>query len=134
MMDLKIFDKAYQHRFEITEAVYKAFQSCSGDMNLMHVDLLFAQAKGFEGRVMYGNILNAFVSYFVGMMLPVPDVMITSQCIDFHKPVYMNDVIDFHANVVNVSEAVGIVEFKFKFLKDSKTIAKGEVSIKIMNA
>ena len=133
-MNLKIFDKEYRHRFEVTESVYKAFQACSGDMNPMHVDAAFAQAKGFEECVMYGNILNAFVSYFVGMMLPSPDVMIVSQDIDFHKPVYINDVIDFQAKIANVSEAVGIVEFKYKFLKDSKTIAKRGVSIKIMNA
>lgn len=131
-MDLTIFNKEYKHRFEINEVVYKAFQTCSSDINPMHVDSVFAQNKGFNGCVMYGNILNAFVSYFVGMMLPVPDVMIVSQYIEFHKPFYMNDIFDFSASVVNVSESVGVIEFKYKFIKDKKMCAKGGVSVKII--
>ena len=131
-MDLAIFDKVYQHRFEVTEAVYEAFQVCSGDMNPMHVQDEYAQKYGYESHIMYGNILNGFVSYFVGMLLPVQNVVILSQDISYHKPVYLGDVLEFEAKVAHVSDAMNTVEFKyvFKCANGGWRVAKGIVAIK----
>jgi len=125
------------HTYQVTPEVYKAFQLCSQDMNPLHTDEAFAQEKGFESRVMYGNILNAFISHFVGMCLPTPDVMIQSQDISFHKPVFLNDQIALEATVDTVSEAVGIIEFKLKFRRISEgvkpeLVAKGHVQIGLL--
>ena len=129
-MDLSVFDREYHHRFTVTQAVYEAFQQCSGDFNPLHTDRGFASAKGFGDRVMYGNILNGFVSYFVGMMLPVPDVIIHSQDIVFKNPVFLDDELDFTAKVEDVSEAVGVVVFKFTFRNaEGKLVARGHVQI-----
>ena len=130
MIDLKVFDKEYLHTFTVSEAVYKAFQNCSHDMNPLHTDESFAKGKGFKGRVMYGNILNAFVSYFIGMLLPSPDVIIHSQDIVYKNPVFLNDVLTFTASVDGIYESVNAIEFKFKFLNESnKVVAKGHVQI-----
>ena len=100
-------------------------------------DEAFAQAKGFKGCVMYGNILNAFISHFVGMCLPTPHVMIQSQDINFHKPVFLNDEITLEAGIDTVSEAVNIINYKFKFYKTTDTgrqlVAKGHVQIGLLN-
>lgn len=55
--------------FIVSLAVYTAFQQCSGDYNPLHTDEEFARGKGFPERVMYGNILNAFVSMLIGESL-----------------------------------------------------------------
>ena len=114
-MDLTIFNKEYRHTFVVTEDVYKAFQVASGDMNPMHTDVDYARTYGYQEKVMYGNILNGFVSYFIGMMLPIQNVVIISQDISYHKPVYMGDELLFEASVENISEAVGVIEFKYAF-------------------
>ena len=125
------------HVYQVTPEVYDSFQRCSQDMNPLHTDEAFAKAKGFRGCVMYGNILNAFISHFVGMCLPTPHVMIQSQDINFHKPVFLNDEITLEAGIDTVSEAVNIVNYKLKFYKTTDTgrqlVAKGHVQIGLLN-
>lgn len=124
-------------RYEVTEEVYKAFQVVSGDMNPLHVDKEFAQSKGMQDRVMYGNILNAFISHFVGMRLPSPDVMILAQDINYHLPVYLNDELLLDVKIEDYSDAVRVVNYKFVMYKltgeDKKPkVAKGHVQIKMI--
>ena len=75
------------YTYKITSEVFYSFQRCSNDYNPLHTDESFAKRKGFAGCVMYGNILNAFISHFVGMLLPSREVMIQSQDISYRKPV-----------------------------------------------
>ena len=120
------------HTYQVTPEVYFAFQTVSGDFNPLHTDLEFATKKGFAGKVMYGNILNAFISHFVGMLLPSQDVMILSQDINFHKPVYLNDEITLKASIDDVSEAVGYISYKLVFYRDKERVAKGHVQISVL--
>ena len=122
-----------QHTYKVTSDIYSSFQKCSNDYNPLHVDQLYAISKGFSDCVMYGNILNAFISHFVGMLLPSKEVMIQSQDISFHKPVYLNNEIMLEATVDTVSEAVNIIVYKLKFRRldedKSELVAKGHVQI-----
>ena len=124
------------HVYHVTPGVYDSFQRCSEDMNPLHTDESFAREKGFPGCVMYGNILNAFISHFVGMCLPTPHVMIQSQDISFHQPVFLNDEITLQASVDTISEAVNIINYKLKFYKTVETgrklVAKGHVQIGLL--
>ena len=124
------------HVYHVTPVVYDSFQRCSEDMNPLHTDESFAREKGFPGCVMYGNILNAFISHFVGMCLPTPHVMIQSQDISFHQPVFLNDEITLQASVDTVSEAVNIINYKLKFYKTVETgrklVVKGHVQIGLL--
>jgi len=123
----------YQEVFVVTEEVYYAFQTVSRDMNPLHTDEEFAKAKGFHGRVMYGNILNGFISYFIGMSLPTKDVIIHSQEISYTKPVYLNDLLLLKAEVTGVYESVNAVTFKFKFLnQENKTVSKGKFQVGLL--
>lgn len=138
-MSFEAFIEQSQHiecRYKVTEEVYKAFQIVSGDMNPLHTDANFALSKGMPDKVMYGNILNAFVSHFVGMQLPSPDVIILAQDINYHQPVYLSDEIVLDAKVDEYSEAVKMVSYKlvfYKVLDDSKQkVAKGHVQIKLI--
>lgn len=128
--------RTMQHTYKVTPDVYYSFQRCSNDFNPLHTDKMYAIEKGFNGQVMYGNILNTFVSHFVGMLLPSRDVMILSQDISFHKPVYIDDDILLEASVETVSEAVNTIEYKLKFRRESgdkpELVAKGHVQIKLL--
>lgn len=132
-MDLSIFDKEYQHKFVVTQAVYDGFQQCSGDFNPLHTNQGFAKSKGFLQCVMYGNILNGFVSYFIGMLLPSQEVIIHSQDIMFKNPVFLNDELDFTAKVEDISEVVNTVIFKYAFRNTAgKLVARGHVQIGVI--
>ena len=125
-----------QHTYKVTPDVYYSFQRCSNDFNPLHTDKMYAIEKGFTGQVMYGNILNTFISHFVGMLLPSRDVMILSQDISFHKPVYIDEDSLLEASVETVSEAVNTIEYKLKFRRVSadkpELVAKGHVQIKLL--
>lgn len=139
-MDFEEFvekSQALEMTYHVSQEVYDAFQKCSSDMNPLHIDKKFANRKGFPECVMYGNILNAFVSHFVGMALPSPDVMIQTQDIQFRKPMWLGDEITIKATPEDASEAVQIVNFKLKFYrpaeKKSELVATGHVQIGVLH-
>lgn len=129
--------QALEMTYHVSQEVYDAFQKCSSDMNPLHTDKDFAKRKGFPECVMYGNILNAFVSHFVGMALPSPDVMIQTQDIQFRKPVWLGNEITIKASPDTVSDAVQIVNFKLKFyrtnVEKSELVATGHVQIGMLH-
>lgn len=117
----------------VTPDVYYCFQRMSNDYNPLHTDEAFARIKGFPERVMYGNILNGFISHFVGMALPSRDVMIQTQYIQYRKPVFLGDEILLKAEIETTSDAVEIIDYKLKFYRvvEPKNIlvASGHVQI-----
>lgn len=123
--------------YHVTPDIYFGFQRISSDFNPLHTDETFAKSKGFPERVMYGNILNAFVSHFVGMALPSRDVMIQTQDIQFRKPVYLGDEIQLKSSQEDVSEAVEIVNYKLKFYRmggaKPELVATGHVQIGMLH-
>ena len=117
------------HEFIVDTGVYNGFKTIFKDHNILHTNQDYAQSKGFREKVMYGNILNGFVSYFVGELLPDDEILIQKQEISFHKPVYINDILSFEAVLSEVYESVNSFVFKFKFKNESGLIAKGKVQI-----
>lgn len=123
----------YEKSFRISTDIYERFIETFQDRNPLHTDHAFAREKGFKGKVMHGNILNGFISYFIGECLPTKDVIIHLQEIQYKNPVYLNDEISFVAKVTDVSEAVNTIEFSFTFRNaDNKTVAKGKVQTGIL--
>lgn len=125
-----------KHTYQVTPDVYYSFQRCSNDYNPLHTDEALAIKKGFAGKVMYGNILNAFISHFVGMLLPTRDVMIQAQEINFMRPVFMNDEVELEASVYDVSDTAGVIDYKLRFRRvgggTSELVARGHVKIGMM--
>lgn len=82
---------------------------------------------------MHGNILNGFVSYFIGECLPVKNVIIQTQEIKFFKPTYLNNSLNFQAEIVDVFESVNTVEIKFIFKNiEEMKVASGKINIGII--
>src|SRR6476620_11686637 len=120
----------FAQQFIVSEETYNGFIALFRDQNPLHTNEEFAQNKGFKGRVMHGNILNGFLSYFIGECLPTKDVIIHSQEIQFKNAVYLNDELQFEAKISGVYESVGAIEFKFTFKNnEAKVMAKGKIQI-----
>ena len=117
------------HAFKVEEHIYQGFQDIFLDKNILHTNSEYAKEKGFNDKVMYGNILNGFVSYFVGELLPKDNVIIQKQEMSFHKPVYLNDTVEFEAKLAEVYESVQSYIFKYKFKTSIGMVAKGKVQI-----
>jgi 3-hydroxybutyryl-CoA dehydratase len=124
----------YTQQFTVSQAVYDGFREIFRDQNPLHTDDAYARAQGFAGRVMHGNILSGFVSYFVGEGLPTRAVIIHKQDLRFRRPTYLGDVLDFSAELVNHSEAVGALEFAFQFRNPTgDVVATGKVSVGLLH-
>ncbi len=123
----------YKIPFQVTEEIYDGFIKIFRDKNPLHTDDNFAKEKGFTSKVMQGNILNGFLSYFIGECLPLKNVIIFSQEIKYSLPVYLNDNLELIAVVEDWFQSVKMVVFKFHFLNQhNKKIAKGKISIGII--
>ena len=123
-------DQKFQEKFCVSENIYKDFIALFNDNNPLHTDEAFAKQAGFSGKVMHGNILNGFLSYFIGECLPSKKVVIHSQEIQYNNPVYLNDMLQFEAIVSDIFESVNAIQFKFSFKNSSdKTVAKGKIQI-----
>lgn len=118
--------------FSVDTSKYLKFVELSNDRNPLHMDSDFAVNKGFDGPVMHGNQLNVFISYFIGELLGVENVMLLTQTIKYQSPFYLHDKLKFHARVSEVFESVQVINFKFQFKEEDKNIAKGEIQIKLI--
>ena len=53
----------------------------------------------FVKKIVHGNILNCFISYFIGEIIPTKNVIIIEQKISFVKPFFINDIISLNSVV-----------------------------------
>ena len=122
--------QVFEHQYRVNEDVYQGFIDLFGDRNPLHTNESFAREKGFNSVVMHGNILNGFLSHFIGECLPQKNVVIQTQEIQYSKPVYLNDILMLHVQVIDVFESVRAVELKYYFENQNKLkVAKGKVQI-----
>jgi 3-hydroxybutyryl-CoA dehydratase len=127
-------DDTFDKLFIVSPEIYAGFIKLFKDENPLHTDENFAKTKGFKGRVMHGNILHGFISYFIGECLPVKNVIIHSQKIEFKNAVYINDELHFKAVITGIYESVNTVEFKYYFENaTSSIVAKGQIQIGLLN-
>ncbi len=123
----------FQQIYKVDKTIYRGFIALFQDNNPLHTNNKFAQDKGFKSKVMHGNILNGFISHFVGECLPTRDVIIYEQEISFTHPVYLNDSLNLFAEVEDFFESVQTIEFKFYFQnQDNIKIARGKFSIRLI--
>jgi 3-hydroxybutyryl-CoA dehydratase len=122
----------FEISYEVTPEIYEAYIHFFNDRNPLHTDKAFAIDKGFASVVMHGGILTGFLSNFIGEQLPVKNVIIQSYKIAFVKPVYLNALLIFNAEITGVYKSVNCIVFKYSFKYQQKTVCKGEITIGII--
>ena len=124
----------FTHLFFVNAKTQEGFINVFNDTNPLHTDDKYAKEKGFAHRVMHGNILNGFLSYFIGELLPIKNVIIYSQSIQFKNPIYLNEELHFEAIIDDIYESVGAIEFNFVFknLTRNQVAAKGKIQIGLL--
>lgn len=124
---------AFDLEFEVTEKIYVGFIELFNDKNPMHCDDVFAKKKGFPSKIVHGNVLGGYLSYFIGEKLPLKEVVILSQTIKYHKPFFIGDNLNLEAVVTDFFDSVQLVDIKFVFKNQSGLkIAKGTIQVKII--
>jgi len=123
----------FEVNFEVSDKIYNGFIQIFNDLNPLHTEDEFAIRMGFRQKVMHGNILNGFLSYFVGERLPAKNVIIQTQEIKYIQPVYLGDSLKLNIEISDVFESVSAYEFKFFFLNsEGKKVARGNIQIGLL--
>jgi acyl dehydratase len=129
--DLKQGDTV-RWRHEVTAEEVDSFARLSGDVNPLHLDDAFAEERGFRGRVVYGALVNAFISRLLGTELPGPGCLWLSQTTRFAKPVYVADPIEVVVRVTHKSESLRmlVLETTVQNLR-GETLLQGEAKVSV---
>tara|TARA_B110000003_G_C16492517_1_gene474043 strand:- start:93 stop:506 length:414 start_codon:yes stop_codon:yes gene_type:complete len=122
--------QTFEYDFKLDKFIYLKFLEISKDNNQIHTNNDFAISHGFDSKIMHGNILNIYLSFFIGTVLPIKNIIIISQNIFFKNPLYLNDIIKLYSEIISIHESVNIFELKFSFNKVSK-ICVGNGKIKL---
>lgn len=117
----------------MSDKIYQGFLDTFSDHNPLHTNLGFARKKGFDKIVMHGNILNGFLSFFIGECLPIKDVILLKQEINYRKPFFLKDLLSLHIRIEEYFESVNLIRFKFNFKNQNDfKVANGFVEIKVI--
>ncbi len=120
----------YQQEYRVSDSVYQGFIRSFQDRNPLHTQADYAHEKGFRDVVMHGNILNGFLSHFVGECLPTREVILHTQQIQFTHPVYRNDNLRLVAEVEDYHESVRVAEFRYYFVNQlEQKVARGKLTL-----
>jgi 3-hydroxybutyryl-CoA dehydratase len=93
----------------VTEAQVDAFAELSLDNNPLHMDDRVAQEYGFPRRVAHGMLALSLISRLIGTRLPGPGSLWLSQDVQFVAPVLVDDRLEAHVTVQQISLAAGAV-------------------------
>jgi 3-hydroxybutyryl-CoA dehydratase len=120
-------------RHEVTAEEVDSFARLSGDVNPLHLDDAFSQQRGFQGRVVHGALVSAYISRILGTQLPGPGCLWLSQSTRFTRPVYIADPIEVVVRVVHKSESLGtlVLETTVENLQ-GETLLEGEAKVRAL--
>lgn len=120
----------FKKDFLLSKKIYEGFLDTFKDYNPLHIDCQYARSRGFEDKVMHGNILGGFLSHFIGQCLPEKNVIIHSQSLQYIKPAYLKDRLFLEVTVSDFHNSVRTAELNFSFTNQNKQkIAKGKIQI-----
>lgn len=131
-IDRLFIGKKFINEFQINETIYNNFKCTFQDFNPLHISKEYAISKGFKDKVMQGNILNGFISNFIGEKFPLKNVIIHKQNIKFSYPVYLNDNLQLHSEIINLHKELKIINLKYYFLKDRVKVAFGNIQLGVI--
>ena len=128
-----IVGSIFKSSYLVSEDTFTSFRDTFKDNNSLHINDNHAIKHGFKSKIMYGNILNGYVSHLVGELLPLKEVIIVTQTIKFKKPFYLNQTISLSASINKFHESVKIYDIGFEFHNSNDIlIANGKIKIKAL--
>ena len=111
----------------------EAFAKLTGDYNPLHLNKEFARRTAYKKPVVYGMLSASFISTIIGMKIPGPGALWTSQSLEFLHQVYVGDELTIRAQVKQISIAtrtliIGIETYN----QNGEKIISGEATARIL--
>jgi len=114
--------KSYSEDILFDENKLEGFIHLTKDTAGIHTKDSFSRRKGFDHRVIHGFLLSVYFSRIMGMELPGENTVIASINLEFHEPVYINDMIKYSVKVERVLKSLGSVLLDLQIQKSDGTI------------
>jgi 3-hydroxybutyryl-CoA dehydratase len=121
---LKIGDKA-EFTKSITEEEVILFAKISGDDNPIHLDEEYAKNSIFKQKIAHGFLVGSFISAAIGKNLPGKGTIYLNQTMKFLAPVFMNDIITAHLEVLDFPRGNQVVLSTVCKNQDQKIVIEG---------
>lgn len=109
--NVKVGDKAELKRIFTAEEV-KAFSILSGDINPIHLDEQYASKTLFSSRIVHGALAASIFSTIFANTLPGPGCIYVKSENKFLKPIYLDKIVYFKVEVIEVLQEKKRVIFK----------------------
>jgi 3-oxoacyl-[acyl-carrier protein] reductase len=119
----------YKTVFHISKEMVMEFCSFSKDDNPLHVNEEAARQYGFQSPVSHGAILLSEISRIIGTQLPGYGALWSDLEISFSSPVLWNETVDIEVEVIQRSEALGIIKLQIEVLKKAKKVLSGTAKV-----
>jgi len=111
----------------LTEQHVKTFAELTGDYNPLHFDADFAARTKFGRLVVQGGLTTGLLHALVAMDLPGPGTVFLSQNWKFTAPVYIDDTITAHAEVLSVHATKPVTQLAIRVSRQTgETVLAGE--------
>jgi acyl dehydratase len=111
----------------LTEQHVKTFAELTGDYNPLHFDADFAARTKFGRLVVQGGLTTGLLHALVAMDLPGPGTVFLSQNWKFTAPVYIDDTITAHAEVLSVHATKPVTQLAIRVSRQTgETVLEGE--------
>lgn len=120
-----------ERKYQISREVYDHFLAAFQDTSPIHVDREFARGRGYPDLVMHGNILNGFISHFIGVVYPGKDSLLQSVAIQYKSPNFLNDEILLRAKVTQVAEAVRVVVIDIELFNVTRNLLCATADVQV---
>lgn len=110
----------------LTEQDVILFAACSGDVNPVHLDKVYAATTPFGEPIGHGMWTGALISAAIATRLPGPGSVYRSQSLSFKHPVKIGDTVTVTLTVAEIKERIKLVTLDCEaHNQEGKLIAKG---------
>mgnify|MGYP001376508072 CR=1 FL=1 len=117
--------------FTVTSAEMDAFRLLSGDTNPIHDETNYPEERGFDGALVYGGLLVAKISRFVGTILPGPGCVERGLTLRYRAPLYIDEPARLRGTVLHRNDDLGLLDIKLRIEASGRRVADGEAQTMI---
>ena len=117
-------------KFSFSGSDMDSFIKLSKDDSPIHTSTRFANGMGFSSPLIHGALLSTQLSRLIGKELPDSNAMTVGFSISFSSPAYVNDELDFKAQLRHKSESTKLLEFKFLISRAEVVVGRGVITAK----
>ena len=109
------------------------FSNISGDKNPLHLDDNYSKKTKFKRPVVYGMLVQSYVSTLAGMYLPGKYSLILSTNLNNKKPCYVNDEIVVCGKVKSKLTFGNILVLDIKMTnQNNEVVVSGDMKVQVL--